>query len=233
MNNKKQQNTEGLVEEVIKYKIRKNGNCGLKLIFKTLAGEFYKDEYITSFDGSLLETCTSLVKHHSGTTIGVDGVYNSEDNTFRQKGCLLFKSGIAAASLEYIETLDYKNPSLEPDVKLCIMTSIINSRCSKSLLDPDAFGFMVGAVKGLKDLDNKTDLKNTLAVLEFMSGNIKNYVCKDSDALKATGSAKDKVGVSSALANLDDLVSKYERIDNNDLIMSIYRVIKSVKALEV
>lgn len=236
MNNKYQkveQINETLVEEVIKYKIKKNGNCGLKLIFKTIAGEYYKDESIDTFNGSLLNTCSSLLKLYSGNVIGVDGIYNSEDNTFTNKKTLLFKSGIVAANLEYIDNLDYKNEFLASDVKLCILSNIINSHNSKELLEPVAFIHMIDTIQTLKDLENKTDFKNTLLILEFIANNIKHYISNNVHLLKSKSLSKeDGIAVSVALIKLDELVSKYEKLDNNDLIMSIYRVIKSVKSLD-
>lgn len=236
MNNKyqsKEQINETLVGEVIKYKIKKNGSCGLKLIFKTIAGEYYKDEFIETFDGSLLNTCSSLLRTSSGSLIGVDGIYNSEDNTFINKKTLLFKSGVVAANLEYIDNLDYKNKDLASDVKLCILSHIINSHNAKELLEPETFIHMIDTIKTLIDLENKTDFKNTLLTLEFISNNIEYYISNDMQLLKTKSlSNKGRISPSLALIKLDELVTKYEKMNNNDLIMSIYRVIKSVKSLD-
>ena len=165
--------TDNLVEDIIKYKNKKYGQCGLKLIFTTITGEFYRDESIQKFDGSLLDTCQNLLKTHSGQTIAVDGVYNSDDNTYKAKPNLIFKNGIGAANLEYIESIDFKNQLLEPDVKLCIINSVINSAYSLILFEPSVFPYLVDAVKNVNSLEYKIDLKNTLTLLEYMAINIK------------------------------------------------------------
>lgn len=230
-NNLKNLEADNLVEDVIKYKIKKYGQCGLKLIFTTITGEFYKDESIQKFDGSLLDTCQSLLRSHAGQTIAVDGIYNSENDSYKAKPYLIFKNGIGAANLEYIESLDFKNPLLEPDVKLCIINSVINSANSHILLEPSVFPYLIDAVKNINSLSYKVDLKNTLTLLEYIANNVKYYVKSKKDSYMGTTSNDSKIAPEKALELLNDVINKFERIDNNDLIMAVYRIAKCIKSL--
>lgn len=228
---KGQANGDGVVEEIIKYKIRKNGSCNLKLHFVTAIGKFYKDVNINTFNGSLLETSGVLIKKFSTNTIEVDGILNEELNVYEAKKYLLFHSAIVAASLEYMEILDYKNSELDADVKLCLVNSLINSTNAKILYEPVALDILVNAVTSLTSLDYSVDVKNVLNTLDFISNNIKHYVCKDSEAVthSLSSNIRGKRGVSSTLIFLESLLAKYEKLDNNDLVMAMYRIIKCVK----
>lgn len=230
---KGQANGDGVVEEIIKYKIRKNGSCNLKLHFVTAIGKFYKDVDINSFNGSLLETCEALIKKCGTSTIEVDGILNEELNAYEYKKYLLYRTSVVAANIEYMEILDYKNSELDPDVKLCLVNSLINSTNAKVLHEPVAFDILVNAVTSMTSLDYPVDVKIVLNTLDFISSNIKYYVCKDSEAVahSLSSNTRRKRGVSSTLIFLESLLSKYEKLDNNDLVMAMYRIIKCVKII--
>lgn len=224
---------ELLVEEVIKYRIKKYGNCGLKLIFTTIAGDFYKDEAITKFDGSLINTCEGLIKGHVSERIAVDGVYNSENDTYRPRPYLVFKKAVAAASLEYIENLDFKNDNLDSDVKLCIVNAIINSKDAHKLLNGDIFPYLVRMLEEVNPLEYKIDMKNTITVLEYIASNIKHFMgTNQSSYLSQSKVNLGKLEPKKALKILENLTSIYERLDNNDLIMAVYRITKCIKELD-
>ena len=74
-------------------------------------------------------------------------------------------------------------------------------------------------------------MKNTLTLLEYIANNVKYYVKSKKDSYMGTTSNDSKIAPEKALELLNDVINKFERIDNNDLIMAVYRIAKCIKSL--